>query len=459
MQFKPYEYQRYCINRVIEDKALGLLLEMGLGKTVIVLTAINDLIYNRLEPGRVLVIAPKKVAETTWTTEAAKWDHLKLLRVVTVLGTAKQRIRALNSPADIWVINRENVAWLVEKYRNCWPFATVIVDELTSFKSPKAQRFKSLTWVRPHIQRIIGLTGTPAPNGLIDLWAQVYLLDQGARLGKHIGVYRERYFNPDRRNREQVFSYKIKSGSDEAIRGLIGDICVSMKSEDYLELPELVSVTTPVMLDPAAEKAYKTMEKTMILEIPDGQIDAATAAALTIKLLQLCNGAVYDGGHVAHEVHTCKLEAFQELIEGLNGQAVLVFYAYRHDLERIHTALKGTGLRVRELRTPQDQTDWNAGEVDVLLAHPASAAYGLNLQQGGAHIIWFGLTYNLEQYQQANARLYRQGQTRPVVIHHLVTQGGVDEDVMRALADKGDTQEALMQALKARIQAVKGVSV
>jgi SNF2 family DNA or RNA helicase len=455
MKFVPHAYQRYCINRLLTDEALGLFLDMGLGKTVITLTAVNDLKYNRFAISKVLVVAPKKVAEATWSKEAAKWDHLQLLRIVPVLGTEAKRIRALNTPADIYVINRENVPWLVEYYRNAWPFDMVVVDEFSSFKNHQAKRFKALTWVRKHIRRIVGLTGTPAPNGLLDLWAQIYLLDQGERLGKTIGGFRERYFEPDQRNRDHIFSYAPKPGADEVIRQLIGDICVSMKAEDYLELPDCITNVVPVVLDTKAKVAYEKLEREMLLQVDETTIDAGSAAVLTNKLLQLCNGAVYDEDRNIVEIHRCKIEAFLELVEGLNGKPALVFYNFQHDLARIKKALAGSGLRVRELKGPQDETDWNDRKIDILLAHPASAAYGLNLQEGGNHVIWFGLNWSLELYQQANKRLHRQGQTEKVIVHHLAVEGGVDEDVMAALEDKSSTQDRLMDALKARIEKVK----
>jgi SNF2 family DNA or RNA helicase len=456
VNFTPHNYQRYCIERVLDTPALGLLLDMGLGKTVITLTAVNDLKYNRFAVNKILVIAPKKVAESTWVKEASKWDHLKLLRFSTVLGSQAKRIKALNTPADIYVINRENVPWLVEYYKNAWPFDMVIVDEFSSFKNHQAKRFKSLKWVRPHIKRIVGLTGTPAPNGMLDLWAQVYLLDGGERLGKTITGFRERYFEPDQRNRDRVFTYSPKQGADERIQQLIGDICVSMKAEDYLELPDIVFNTVPIILDSKAEKAYNKLETEMLLQVDETTIDAGSAAVLTNKLLQLCNGAVYDEDRNVVNIHDCKLEAFMELIEGLNGKPALVFYNFQHDKDRIKKALAKTNLRVRELKTPQDETDWNNREIDILLAHPASAAYGLNLQQGGNHVVWFGLNWSLELYQQANKRLHRQGQTEKVIIHHLTVSGGVDEDVVRALENKTNTQDDLMAALKARIERVKG---
>lgn len=458
MKFNPHDYQKYCIQRLLTDNALGLFLDMGLGKTAITLTAVNDLKYNRFQVIKTLVIAPKKVAEATWSKEADKWDHLKLLRIVPVLGAKTKRIRALNTPADIYVINRENVPWLVEYYRNEWPFDMVIVDEFSSFKNHQAKRFKALTWVRSHIKRIVGLTGTPAPNGLIDLWAQIYLLDEGKRLGKKITHYRERYFEPDQRDRDHVFSYKPKEGGEETIRQLIGDICVSMKAEDYLKLPDCIMDTRTVVLEDKAQKAYDKLEREMLLEVDEQMIDAGSAAVLSNKLLQLCNGAVYGENHEVVEIHKCKIEAFMELVEELDGQSVLVFYNFQHDLTRIKQALAKSGLRIRELKGPQDETDWNEKKIDILLAHPASCAYGLNLQQGGNQVIWFGLNWSLELFQQANKRLHRQGQAQPVFIHLLTVAESRDEDVVAALEDKSSTQEKLMQSLKARIEkAKKGV--
>lgn len=455
MKFTPHSYQRYCINRVLTTPALGLFLDMGLGKTVITLTAVMDLKYNQFAVNKVLVVAPKKVAESTWAKEKDKWDHLQLLRISTVLGSEPKRVRALNSPADIYVINRENIPWLVEYYRNAWPFDMVIIDEFSSFKNHQAKRFKALSWVRSHIKRIVGLTGTPAPNGLMDLWAQVFLLDGGERLGKKITGFRERYFEPDQRNRDRVFTYAPKAGGEEAIKRLIGDICVSMKAEDYLELPDITYNNIPVVLDTKAEKSYRKLETEMLLQVDESTIDAGSAAVLTNKLLQLCNGAVYDEERNIVNIHDCKIERFLELIEGLNGKPALVFYNFQHDKERIIKALSKSGLRVRELKTPQDENDWNNREIDILLAHPASAAYGLNLQQGGNHVIWFGLNWSLELYQQANKRLHRQGQTEKVIIHHLTVAGGVDEDVVAALENKTSTQDQLMTALKARIERIK----
>lgn len=462
MKFIPHNYQRYCITRIIQDPALALFLDMGLGKTVITLTAVNDLIFNRFLVRRCLVVAPKKVAEDTWTREQSKWDHLGLLKVLPVLGTAGKRIRALNSPGQVYVINRENVPWLVDYYRNDWPFDMVVIDESSSFKSHKAKRFRSLRNVRGHISRLVELTGTPSPNGLTDLWAQMYLLDGGERLGRTLTEYRNNYFVPASRNATTIFSYEPVDGAEESIRSLIGDICISLSAKDYLELPERLDNIRYVQLDAAARKAYTELERQRILELPGGTLDAGSAAVLSGKLLQLANGAVYrtpditEDGAAARarevmEVHDNKLEAFTELVEELNGRHALVFYNFQHDLERLKRVLGKKALTVGELKGPADIGAWNAGKTDILLAHPASVAYGLNLQEGGSDVIWFGLNWSLELYQQANARLHRQGQRSTVRIHHLVVAGSVDEDVMGALDRKGDCQAALLEALKARV--------
>ena len=403
------------------------------------------------------MIAPKKVAEGTWTREKDKWDHTRILRVSPVLGSQAKRIRALNTPADLYIINRENVCWLVDYYRNSWPFDMVVVDESSSFKSHSAKRFKALAGVSGKIDRMVELTGTPSPNGLEDLWSQVYLLDGGERLGKRYTQFRERYFQPDRRGADgMVYSYAAKPGTEQSILDKISDICISMKAEDYLQLPDITYHEIPVELDAKAEKAYRELERKMVLELPEEEeISVTSAAALSNKLLQLANGAVYDEDRSVHEVHGCKIEAFLELVESLQGKPVLVFYNFQHDRERILKALSGSGLRVRELKTTRDEDDWNAGLIDILLAHPASSAYGLNLQQGGNHVVWFGLTWNYELYTQANKRLHRQGQTEKVIIHHLVCTGTRDEDVMRALEKKDDVQNWVMESLKARIRAVK----
>ena len=424
------------------------------------LTAVHELKYNRFAVRKVLVIAPKKVAEGTWTREKDKWDHTKALRISQVLGSQARRMRALNTPADIYITNRENVVWLVDYYRNSWPFDMVVVDESSSFKSHKAKRFKALASVSGRIERMVELTGTPSPNGLDDLWAQVFLLDGGERLGKRYGQFRERYFDPGKRGNGVIYSWDPKAGSEQGILDKISDICISMKAEDYLQLPDITYNQVPVVLDPKAERSYRDLEKEMVLALPeeDGDISVTSAAALSNKLLQLANGALYDDDHEAHEVHGCKIEAFMELVESLQGRPALVFYNFQHDKGRIKKALAKTGLRVRELKTPQDEEDWNARKVDILLAHPASAAYGLNLQQGGNHVVWFGLNWNYELYSQANKRLHRQGQEEKVIVHHLVCQGTRDEDVMAALERKEGAQEWVMQSLKARIRAVKARS-
>lgn len=452
MEFKPHPYQEYGIKRVIDTKALGLMLDMGLGKTIITLTAFKELKFHRFEVAKALVIAPKKVAESTWTEEVNKWKHLRDIRVNLVLGTQKQRIKALNTPGDIWVINRENVEWLVNYYQNQWPFDMVIIDEMSSFKNHRAKRFKALNCVRPHINRIVGLTGTPAPNGLIDLWAQIYLLDRGERLGKYISHYRERYFNPGHMQNNVVFNYRLKKGSEESIQEKISDICVSMKSEDYLTLPERIDNIIPVKLNDKAQKEYNDFERIAVLDTIEGEVTATSAAALNNKLLQLANGAVYTDEEGYAEINKAKLDVFVETVEALNGKSALVFYNFRHDLERIQKALKKLKLRVKVLKDDEDVKAWNRGEIDILLTHPASAAYGLNLQQGGHNVIWFGLNYSLELYQQANKRLHRQGQRETVYIHHLVTEGTRDEDVIKALQGKADVQDELLESLKARIK-------
>lgn len=455
MIFNPYPYQQYCIDSITYNRAVGLFLDMGLGKTVITLTAVHELRYNRWEVAKPLIIAPKKVAEATWTTEAAKWDHLKMMRIVPVLGTVQQRLRALATPADAYVINRENVQWLVEHFKNSWPFDMVILDESSSFKNPSSKRFKAMKLVRSRIKRIVELTGTPSSNGLEDLWAQIYLLDEGARLGKTMGAYRDRYFIPGKRNRTTIFSYTPKDGSFDMIKQAISDICISMKAEDYLTLPDVIFNDIPVALDAAAAKAYSQLENDLLLQVDENMITAQSAGVLTGKLLQLCNGAIYDEDRNAVKIHDCKVDAFLELVEQLNGQHALVFYNFQHDRDRLLEALSKYSLRVRVCSQAKDEADWNNGEIDILLAHPASCGYGLNLQQGGHHAVWFGLTWSLEQYEQANKRLHRQGQEHPVVIHHLVVQSGMDAAVLEALTGKADMQNALMDALRVRINKLR----
>ena len=453
--FVPHNYQQYCIDRIISDKAIGLFLDMGLGKTAITLSAIKKLKYEYWRSAKVLVIAPKKVAESTWSKEAAKWEGLSSLRFSFVLGSAEKRLKALKTPADIYMINRENVMWLVDYYRNAWPFDTVIIDESSSFKNHQAKRFKALKAVRSHIDRIVLLTGTPTSRGLMDLWAQVYLLDCGKRLGRNITAYREAFFVPDKRNRTTIFSYAPKDGAEETIYNAISDICVSMKAEDYLELPELVYNDIPVKLDTAAQKAYDRLERDTLLPVDDTVITAGSAAVLRGKLLQLCNGAVYDEDKNVMQIHDCKIEALLETVEQLNGQHAIICYNFQHDKTRLLEALKATHLTVKVYEGKAEEDAWNAGDIDLLLVQPASCGYGLNLQEGGHHIIWFGLTDSLELYQQTNKRLHRQGQPYPVIVHHLLVQGGTDEDVIKSLGGKADVQDSLLEALKVRIQKAK----
>lgn len=453
--FVPHNYQQYCIDRIINDKAIGLFLDMGLGKTAITLSAIKKLKYEYWRSAKVLVIAPKKVAESTWSKEAAKWKELCSLRFSFVLGSAEKRLKALNTPADVYMINRENVMWLVDYYRNAWPFDTVIIDESSSFKNHQAKRFKALKAVRSHIDRIVLLTGTPTSRGLMDLWAQIYLLDCGKRLGRNITAYREAFFVPDKRNRTTIFSYAPKDGAEETIYNAISDICVSMKAEDYLELPELVYNDIPVKLDTAAQKAYDRLERDTLLPVDDTVITAGSAAVLRGKLLQLCNGAVYDEDKNVMQIHDCKIEALLETVEQLNGQHAIICYNFQHDKTRLLEALKATHLTVKVYEGKAEEDAWNAGDIDLLLVQPASCGYGLNLQEGGHHIIWFGLTDSLELYQQTNKRLHRQGQPYPVIVHHLLVQGGTDEDVIKSLGGKADVQDSLLEALKVRIQKAK----
>lgn len=453
MKYIPHEYQNYAKQKLIELPEVGLLLDMGLGKTVTTLTAINELMYDRFLISRVLVIAPKRVAEDTWTTEVQKWDHLKHLRISRVLGSRKERLAALGEDADIYVINRENVVWLVDLYRASWPFDMVVVDELSSFKSNQAKRFKALKQVRPLVERFVGLTGTPSPNGLLDLWPQMYLIDRGRRLGKTITGYRERYFSPGKSNGYVVYSYELKPGAEEAIQKQISDICVSMKAKDYLQMPELVVNDIPVRLSPAEMEKYRELEMEKLMEVDGEHVTALTAATVYNKLLQMANGSVYSDDGTVVEIHKRKLEALEEILDTSNGQPVLVFYNFRHDYDSLSAAFKK--YKPRTLKCQEDIRDWNAGRIPLLLAQPASMGHGLNLQAGGHIIVWYGLNWSLELYQQANARLYRQGQKQGVIIHRLVAAGTVDEEVIRRLESKDVTQESLMEALKARIKAIK----
>ncbi|MBO5390352.1 MAG: DEAD/DEAH box helicase [Pseudomonas sp.] len=445
MKYKAHDYQQFATEFVLEHPYCGLILDMGLGKSVITLTALWDLVLDRFDCGRVLVIAPKRVAEDTWPKELAKWDHLKGLTYSLVMGSEKQRREALQKRAFLYIINRENVAWLVDNCR--WNFDTIVIDELSSFKSSKAQRFRALKKVRPLVKRVIGLTGTPSPNSLIDLWPQIYLLDMGQRLGRFITHYRERFFVPDKRNREMVYSYKPREGAEDRIYELIGDICISMKATDHLNMPPLISNRVEVSLGQQERKVYDALRKDMIVKLKDGEIDAVNAASLSGKLLQMAGGAVYDTEGRTLRIHDKKLDVLEDLIEAANGKPLLVAYWYKHERDRIQER-----FRVREILTTKDIDDWNAGRIPVALLHPAAVGHGINLQQGGSTLIWFGLTWSLELYQQTNARLWRQGQQHAVVIQHLVTTGTHDEDVMRALERKDMGQAALIEAVKARME-------
>ena len=402
-----------------------------------------------------LIIAPKKVAESTWRAEAQKWTNLADLRFASVLGSEAQRVAALSMTADVYLINREQTQWLVDYYKHAWPFDMVVLDESSSFKNHRAKRFKALKLVRSRINRMVLLTGTPSPKSLLDLWPQIYLLDGGQRLGKTITAYRDAYFLPDKRNATTIFSYRPQAGAEAAIHDRISDICVSMRSEDYLELPELIYNDIPVQLDTAALLAYRRLERDMLLEVDDTTITAQSAAVLENKLLQLCNGAAYDTeGHVT-EIHSCKIEALLETIEQLGDEHAIVCYNFKHDKDRILTALRKTDKRVAVYKDENELQAWNVGNIDVLLVQPASCGYGLNLQAGGHHIIWFGLTWSLELYQQTNKRLHRQGQQHPVIVHHLIVSVGADTDVIKALHSKDVTQESLLNALRVRLKSVK----
>ena len=448
MQYKPHDYQRRAIDKIMETPACGLFLEMGLGKTVIALTAASRLIYDRIDVFRVLVIAPLKVAEDTWSREADKWDHLHDLKIAKILGTAKQRKEAADSEADVYVINRENVVWLEKEYPGRrWRWDMVIVDELSSFKSRQAERFKALRRARPFMRRIVGLTGTPNPNGYMDLWSQIFLLDQGKRLERTIGRYRQLYFRPGKGNGYVTYEWLLLPGADKMIQKKLSDIVVSMKAEDYLSLPEQIENEIRIALPEKALRTYRQMEREHLLEIKDETITAANAAAVMGKLLQIAGGASYndEGGYSVF--HDEKIKALSDIIDTSSG-SVLVFYGFRHERTRLLEALDK--WNPRELKTEQDITDWNDGKIQVLLAHPASVGYGLNLQAGGHVIVWYSLPWSLELYQQANARLHRQGQTEAVIVHHLIASGTVDEQVIKALREKNTGQTALMEALKER---------
>lgn len=452
MRYNPHIYQEYAKQRIVDDLRIGLFLDMGLGKTIITLTAISELITRSMVK-KALVIAPLRVAQTTWSDEAAKWDHTRDLRISKVLGSKQERVNALEIPADIYIINRENVQWLVEYLGARWAFDMVVVDELSSFKSYKAARFKALKSVLPRINRLVGLTGTPAPNGLLDLWPQVFLLDGGERLGKYITHYRTEYFLPDMVNRQSgiVYSWKPRTGAEARIHNAISDICVSMSAADYLTLPECIDRVVRVQLPQAAASQYAKLERELLLPLVQSDVEAGSAAILAGKLLQFANGAVYDEYHDVQELHTAKLDALEDLAEAANGNPLLVFYTFRHDESRITAHLKSAGYPVRTLKTERDVADWNGGVVPIMLAHPASAGHGLNLQAGGSTVVWYGLPWSLELYEQGNGRVYRQGQDKPVMIYHIAAADTIDEDVMTTLEGKAHSQAALLTAVKARL--------
>ena len=453
MKYAPHNYQVYATRYIEEHPVAAVLLDMGLGKTSITLTALNDLLFDRFEVHRILVIAPLRVARDTWTDEAAKWDHLQSLICSVAVGTETERRAALMKSADIYIINRENVQWLIEDSRLPFNYDTVVVDELSSFKNYQAKRFRALMKVRPRVKRIIGLTGTPTGNGLMDLYAEFRLLDMGARLGRFISHYRLEYFQPDKRNGQIVFSYKPLPGAEQRIYDKISDITISMRSTDHLQMPELVSSEYTVRLSDEERERYDGLNQDLVLQLPDGEITVANAAALTGKLCQMANGAIYtdDGGVI--NLHGRKLDALEDIIEAAGGKPLLVAYWFKHDLERISQRLQQLHIPFVKLDSADSIRKWNNGELPVALIHPASAGHGLNLQAGGSTLIWFGLTWSLELYQQTNARLWRQGQTScTVVIEHIITKGTIDERILKALSQKELTQTALIDAVKANLR-------
>lgn len=450
MKYKPHEYQSYATEFILSHPISAVFLEMGLGKSVITLSAIFDLCLDSFLVCKVLVIAPLRVARDTWPAEIKKWDHLKGLSYSVAVGTEKERIDALKKQSTLYIINRENVDWLVHKSGIPFHFDMVVIDELSSFKSYGAKRFKSLLKVRPSVKRIVGLTGTPSSNGLMDLWAEFRILDLGQRLGRYISHYRNTYFKPDKRNAQIIFSYKPLPGAEDEIYKQISDITISMKSTDYLKMPEYVSNEVFVTLSEKEWKVYSEFKEDMVANLGDEEIDAVNAAVLSGKLLQMANGAVYDSENKAHVIHDKKLDALEDLIEGANGKPVLVAYWYKHDLERIKDRFP-----VKQIQSSKDIEDWNDGKIPIAVIHPASAGHGLNLQSGGSTLIWFGLTWSLELYQQTNARLYRQGQRDTVIVHHIITKNTIDEDVMLALTKKEKTQDALIDAVKANLEVMR----
>lgn len=446
MRYVAHNYQNYAKNFILAHKVSALFLDCGLGKTITTLTAINELMYDSFEISKVLIIAPLRVAQSTWKDEIEKWDHLNLLRYSIVVGDEKERLKALKQNSDIYIINRENVDWLVTKSGIDFNFDMLVIDELSSFKSNTSKRFKSLLKIRPYFERVVGLTGTPSSNGLMDLWAEFRVLDLGERLGRYITHYRNEYFLPDKRNGAIIFSYKPQPNAEERIYRRLADMTISMKSTEYLKMPELILNELEINLDEEDQMKYKKFKKEMVMTIQEKEIDAINAASLSNKLIQLANGSIYDDDKKFYEIHNKKLDKLEEIIESANGKPVLVAYWFKADKERIEKRFK-----VREIKTADDIKQWNMGMINLALIHPASAGHGLNLQSGGSTLVWFSLTWSLELYQQTNARLYRQGQKDTVVIHHLITKNTIDKDIMKSLKRKDKTQEALMRAVKARI--------
>ena len=454
MKFIPHEYQRYAIEYIKTHPIIAVFLDMGLGKTSITLTALNDLLLDSFDVHRVLIIAPIRVARETWPAEIEKWDHLRGLTYSVAVGTEAERKAALLQPADIYIINRENIQWLIEKSGIPFDYDMVVVDELSSFKNHASKRFKALLKVRPRIKRIVGLTGTPTSNGLMDLWAEFRILDMGKRLGRFIGQYRNTYFEPDKRSGQVVFSYKPLPYAENAIYRQISDITISMKSTDHLTMPELVSGEYIVKLSEGERKHYDELKRELVLQLPDGEITAANAASLSGKLCQMSNGAIYDDSGEVIRIHDRKLDALEDIIEAANGKPLLVAYWFRHDLERIEERLRELHITYKRLDDSASIRGWNSGDVPVGLIHPASAGHGLNLQAGGSTLVWFGPTWSLELYQQTVARLWRQGQTaKTVVVQHIITKGTIDERIMTALRAKDKTQSALIDAVKADLEA------
>lgn len=453
MKYRPHKYQRYATEYIETHPIAAVLLDMGLGKTSITLTALNDLLFDRFEIHKVIVIAPLRVARDTWPAEIEKWEHLSSLVYSVAVGTEAERLAALRQRADIYIINRENVQWLVEASGLPFDFDMVVVDELSSFKNHQSKRFRAMMKVRPRVERIIGLTGTPSSNGLMDLWAEFKLLDMGKRLGRFIGQYRTRFFLPDKRNGQVVFSYKPLSGAEQEIYRLISDITISMKSTDHLQMPELVNSRYMVYLSEEEMQRYVSLKQDLILQLSDGEVTAANAAALSGKLSQMANGAVYTDTGETMAIHDRKLDALEDLIEAANGKPLLVAYWFRHDLERIMERLYKRKIPCSRLDTRESIHRWNAGEIPVALIHPDSAGHGLNLQTGGSTLVWFGLTWSLELYQQTVARLWRQGQSaETVIIQHIIAKGTMDERIMKALSEKDTTQAALIDAVKADLK-------